>query len=334
MDGITLLLPDPALFLHMYVRKEAVLSSQIEGTRSSMSELLLFETDGATHVPFEDVRQVSNYIRAMDHGLQRLRDGFPLSLRLMREIHGILLEGTRGGEKSPGEFRTSQNWVGGTRPGNALFVPPPPHQVTGCMGDLEKFLQQEPVRAPLLIKTGLAHAQFETIHPFLDGNGRVGRLLITFLLCAQGALAEPLLYLSLYFKRNRDAYYRALQRVRTDGAWEEWLTFYLEGVRDVSGQATHTARRIAELFEEDRARIQPLKKAAPSAFAVHELLKHRAVVSVPGAAQELRLAQPTIAAAIEKLSGLGIVKEFTGRRRDRRYSYEKYLAILNEGTES
>jgi Fic family protein len=215
LDGMTSLLPDTSLFIYAYVRKEALVSSQIEGTQSSLSDLLLYESDQAPGVPIEDVREVSDYVAALDHGLKRLRGGFPLSLRLLREIHGVLLRSGRGNDKTPGEFRRSQVWIGGTRPGNARFVPPPTEKVVECMGALEKFLHGDPVETPTLLKAALAHVQFETIHPFLDGNGRLGRLLITFLLCAEGALSEPILYLSLHFKSRRQEYYDHLQRVRT-----------------------------------------------------------------------------------------------------------------------
>ncbi|MFW6201904.1 MAG: Fic family protein, partial [Gemmatimonadota bacterium] len=269
LDGVATLLPDRALFLYFYVRKEAVLSSQIEGTRSSLSELLLYETEEAPGVPFDDVREVSRYVAALNHGLDRLRGGFPLSLRLVREIHEVLLSAGRGSENAPGEFRRSQNRMGGSRPGNALYVPPPPpEEVVACMGALEKYLHDDPVRTPTLIKAALSHVQFETIHPFLDGNGRVGRLLITFLLCAEEALSEPLLYLSLYFKQNRERYYDLLRHVRFTGDWEEWLQFFLEGVAATADQAAGTARRILDVFERDRERIQVLGRSAPSALRV------------------------------------------------------------------
>jgi len=223
LDGLASILPDLPLFIYTYVRKEAVLSSQIEGTQSSLSDLLLFENDEAPGVPLADVQEVSNYVAALNHGLARLRGGFPLSLRLIREVHEVLLSKGRGSDKQPGEFRRSQNWIGGTRPGNAVFVPPPPDLVTECMGQLELFLHEERPDLPLLVRAGLVHVQFETIHPFLDGNGRLGRLLVTFLLCAAGALHEPILYLSLFFKTNRQAYYELLDRVRVSGDWETWL---------------------------------------------------------------------------------------------------------------
>lgn len=333
LDGVSTLLPNPSLFLYMYVRKEAVLSAQIEGTQSSLSDLLLFENEAEPGVPLVDVQEVSNYVAAMEFGLDRLRGGFPLSLRLMREIHAVLLKGTRGADKNPGEFRTSQNWVGGARPGNALYVPPPPHEVMGCMGALEKFLHDDTVRMPLLVKVGLVHAQFETIHPFLDGNGRLGRLLITLLLCAEGALSQPLLYLSLYLKQNRATYYEVLQRIRTDGDWEGWLKFYLAGVAEVSRQASDTARNIVAMFEAHRVAIQGLGKAAASALRVYDHLRQRAITSIARAAHELGMTYPTVAQAIAHLESLGLVRELTGKKRARLFEYHPYLDLLREGTE-
>src|SRR5262249_39663160 len=225
LDGVTSILPAPPLFLFMYVRKEALLSSQIEGTQSSLSDLLLFENDETPLVPLDDVQDVSNYVAAMDHGLQRLSDGFPLSLRLIREIHDILLRKGRGSSKQPGEFRRTQNWIGGTRPSNALFVPPPPNKMRKSLDNFERFLHEREL--PMLMRAALAHVQFESIHPFLDGNGRLGRLLITLMLCAEGALKQPLLYLSLYFKQRRQQYYDLLQSVRDRGDWETWVEFFL-----------------------------------------------------------------------------------------------------------
>jgi len=268
LDGMTLLLPNTSLFLYFYVRKEALLSSQIEGTQSSFNDLLLYESEEMPGVPLEDVQEVSSYVAAMNQGLNRLRGGFPFSLRLIREIHGIMLSTGRGSDKEPGEFRRSQNWVGGTRPGDAVLVPPPPESLMDCLGAFEKFLHNDPVATPVLIKAALAHVQFETIHPFLDGNGRVGRLLITLLLCAEGALSEPILYLSLYFKTHRQEYYDWLQRVRTEGNWEGWLSFFLTGVMETAGHATQSARQILQLFETDSAKIQTLKKAAGAALRV------------------------------------------------------------------
>lgn len=333
LDALTLLLSDPSLFLYFYVRKEAVLSSQIEGTQSSLSDLLVHEYRGVPGVPTGDVEEVSQYVAALYHGLERLRGGFPLSLRLIREIHGVLLSKGRGSTQTPGQFRRSQNWVGGSRPGNARFVPPPPEEVMGCMGDLEKFLHDQPGRTPLLIKAALSHVQFETIHPFLDGNGRVGRLLITFLLCTEGALSEPLLYLSLYFKTHRDTYYDLLKRVRVEGDWEAWVTFFLEGVIETAEQAVTTAQRIMNLFADDRTRIETLGQAAGNTARVHSYLQKKPVLEIPRAAQEIGISQPTVTSALKKLEEIGVVREITGKARDRMYVYEKYLDILGEGTQ-
>ena len=333
LDGVTSILPDTPLFLYMYIRKEALLSSQIEGTQSSLSDLLLFETEEAPGVPLDDVQEVSNYVAAMNHGLARIREGFPISLRLMREIHEILLARGRGSAKQPGEFRRSQNWIGGTRPGNAVFVPPPPEQVPDLMSDLERFVHADTPEIPALIKAGLVHVQFETIHPFLDGNGRLGRLLITFLLCAQGILKEPILYLSLYFKTHRRHYYDLLQQVRERGDWEAWLAFFLEGVAETSVQAADAAREILNLFDADRDRIEGLGRPAASALRVHQLLQQKPIIAIPDAAQRLGISAPTIAKSVHHLERLGILREITGRQRRRLFAYDGYLQILNRGTE-
>lgn len=332
LDAISVMLPDTAYFLYSYVRKEAVLSSQIEGTQSSLSELLLFEMAEATLDPSDDVVEVSNYVAAMEHGLMRLRGGFPLSNRLIREIHGVLLRRGRGSDKDPGEFRRSQNWIGGTRPGNAHFVPPPPTEVPGAMGALEKFLHRDD-RQSLLIRAGMAHVQFETIHPFLDGNGRVGRLLVTLWLCADGMLREPLLYLSLYLKQHRARYYELLDAVRTTGDWEAWLVFFLEGIKETAEGAVNTAQRLVALHAEDRATLQPLGRRAVSAIRVLEMLRSRPVTSVRFASKQTGLTFPTVNVALELLLEQGIVHELTGRRRDRLFGYHRYLKILSEGTE-
>jgi Fic family protein len=334
LDGVSTILPDISLFLYTYVRKEAVLSSQIEGTQSSLSDLLLFEIDEAPGVPLDDVLEVSNYVAALDHGLARLREGFPLSNRLIREIHAVLLSRGRGSGKDPGEFRRSQNWIGGSRPGNATFVPPPPHAVPDCMSALERFLHDDRAAVPLLARVGLAHVQFETIHPFLDGNGRVGRLLITFQLCQSGILREPLLYLSLYFKQNRSRYYELLDRVRRDGDWEAWLTFFLDGVRQTSEGAVTTARRLESLFSEDRERIAAGGRRSGSALRVHEALKSRPVTSMQELRKRTGLSFPATAAGMDLLRDVGIAHELTGKRRNRVFAYDAYLAILNEGTEA
>ena len=333
LDGVASILPDTPLFLYMYVRKEAVLSSQIEGTQSSLSDLLLYEAEEAPGVPLDDVREVSNYVAAMDHGLARLKEGFPLSLRLLREIHGILLAHGRGETQDPGEFRRSQNWIGGTRPGNAAFVPPPPQEVMRCMGDLERFLHAAEPEIPLLVKAALAHVQFETIHPFLDGNGRLGRLLITLFLCEQRVLRDPLLYLSLYFKANRSAYYELLQAVRESGDWERWLDFFLIGVLETSTQAADAARRILALFDQDRQAIEALGRPASSALRVHQLLQTKPLITIPSAAQALGLSRPTVTRSLTLLQEAHIVRETTGRQRGRAFVYTRYLTLLNEGTE-
>ena len=333
LDGVSSLLPDKSLFLYAYVRKEAVLSSQIEGTQSTLSDLLLFELDEVPGVPLDDVAEVSSYVAALDHGLRRLREGFPLSNRLIREIHGVLLASGRGSGKEPGEFRRLQNWIGGSRPGNATFVPPPHLAVPDCMAALERFLHSEDDGLPTLIRAGLSHAQFETIHPFLDGNGRVGRLLITLLLCHAGVLSEPLLYLSLYLKQHRATYYELLSRVRSEGEWEAWLEFFLEGVKQVAEGASSTARRLDTMFGEDRARIESSGRKAGSALRVHEVLKARPIQSMPAIRKASKLSFPTVSSAMDLLITIGVARELTGRRRNRLFAYDRYLAILNEGTD-
>ena len=334
LDGMTSILPDTDLFLYMYVRKEALLSSQIEGTQSSLSELLLFERADLPGVTLDDVQDVANYVAAMDHVLARIREGFPISLRLIREIHEKLLSKGRGSKRQPGEFRRSQNWIGGSRPGNAVFVPPPPGQVPDLMSDLEKFIHADTPEIPALIKAGLVHVQFETIHPFLDGNGRLGRLLITFLLCTQGILKEPILYLSLYLKTHRQTYYDLLQRVRERGDWEAWLAFFLEGIAETSRQAADTALELHDLFEADRRRIERLGRPAASALRVHQRLQRNPLVAIGDAARDLRLSPPTVANAVRHLGNLGILRETTGKQRGRLFVYDAYLDILNRGTEA
>jgi Fic family protein len=333
LDGLSSLIPETNLLLYSYVRKEAVLSSQIEGTQSSLSELLLFENSAAPGVPVDDVEEVSNYVAAMQHGLRRLRNGFPLSLRLIREMHAILLRGGRGSNKTPGEFRRSQNWIGGTRPGNALFVPPPPNRLMECLDPFEKFLHDDSESLPLLVKLGLIHVQFETIHPFLDGNGRLGRLLITLLLCEKKALREPLLYLSLFFKTHRDHYYDLLQRVRTEGAWEDWLAFFLEGIETTAGEVSKAVRRSLALFAADRRKIATLGRASSSALRVQEYMQKRPIANITAMSKTLGLSVPTVTAALQNLSQLGTAKEMTGGRRNRIFSYTKYLAMVAAGTE-
>lgn len=332
LDGITMLLPRQELFLYMYVRKEAVLSSQIEGTQSTLSDLLRFETEAQAGQPIDDIREVSNYVDAMMYGLERLED-LPLSLRLIREMHARLLQSGRGGTKSPGEFRRSQNWIGGSRPGNALFVPPPTTELDGCLDALERFMHEDRSRLPALIKAGLLHVQFETIHPFLDGNGRIGRLLVTLYLCVHGVLRKPLLYLSLYLKTHRADYYRLLQEVREHGAWEAWLDFFLTGVADTANQAFDAATRIVELFKHDRERITGESERPGSALRIHDLLQQNPYLTANLLVERTGLSAPTVNAALADLERLGIVEEVTGRRRGRVFGYRRYLAILSEGTD-
>ena len=333
LDSITLLLPDPNLFLYAYVRREAVLSSQIEGTQSSLAQLMLFELDEAAGVPVDDVVEVSNYVAALEHGLARLREDFPLSNRLIREMHATLLSRGRGSEKSPGEFRRTQNWIGGTRPGNAHFVPPPPSEVQNCMAALEQFIHDETAPYPVLVKAALAHVQFETIHPFLDGNGRIGRLLIPFVLHHGGALSKPLLYLSLYFKQHRDEYYRLLDVVRTEGDWEAWLDFFLEGVETTASGAVQTAQRLLALFREDAERVQAIGRVATSALRVFSVLRERPLVTLNQVQRHTQISFPTAAKGMKTLVTLGIVRELTGQQRNRVFVYDRYLSMLNEGTE-
>jgi Fic family protein len=331
LDGISVLLPDPHLFLYSYVRREAVLSSQIEGTQSSLSDLLLFELEDAPGAPFDDVVEVSNYVAALQHGMARLRGGFPLSNRLLREIHGRLMQSGRGSEKSPGEYRTSQNWIGGTRPGNAHYVPPPPHEVGACMAALERFLHDD--QTPVLVKAALVHVQFESIHPFLDGNGRLGRLLIALVLQQGGLLGEPLLYLSLHFKQHRRLYYDLLDRVRSDGDWEAWLDFFLDGVADTATSAVTTAHRLVALFEADNRRVAQSGRGAARALQVLTALRTRPVLSIGRLRDSHGMTFPTASKAMDSLIELGIAKELTGKARNRVFSYAAYLAALQEGGE-
>jgi len=330
LDGMTAILPDIPIFLNTYVRQEALLSSQIEGIRSSLSDLLLFEVDSAPGVPVDDVQEVSNYVAAMDHGLKRIAEGFPLSQRLMREIHKILLAEGRGRTKLPGEFRQSQNWIGGSRAENALYVPPPPGHVVDLMGDLEKFIHTDYPEYPTLVKAGLMHAQFETIHPFLDGNGRLGRLLITLLLCTSGLLRHPMLYLSLYFKTHRSHYYELLQRVRTHGDWDTWLEFFLDDVIHASEHAIKTAKKILGLLERDYEKIKQSGQLVASSLRVHKVLQERPVLPASYAARSAGISLPTVYDALRHLQDLGLVKEVTGKRRNRVFAYDEYFRILSK----
>ena len=333
LDSVSTLLPETSLLLYMYVRKEAVLSSMIEGTQSSLSDLLLFELKQEPGVPLSDVQEVSNYVAALNHGLSRLNEGFPLSLRLLKEIHGVLLADGRGSNQTPGEFRNSQNWIGGTRPGNAAFVPPPADQLAECMGKLEMFLHNQPEATPALLKAALAHVQFETIHPFLDGNGRLGRLLITLLLCEQKVLKEPMLYLSLYFKTHRQFYYELLNNVRLTGDWEAWLDFFAEAVIFTAAQAEDTAQQLFNLSNEDRAKISTLGRAAPSTLQIHRALMEHPISTVGWLVEKTGITAATINKCMAHLERVGIVQELTAQKRNRLFSYSRYVNIMNKGTE-
>ena len=333
LDSVSTLLPDTALFLYMYVRKEAVLSSMIEGTQSSLSDLLLFELDQEPGVPLDDVREVSNYVAALDHGLRLLEEGLPLSLRLFREIHGVLLTKGRGSNQTPGEFRRSQSWIGGTRPGNAAFVPPPAEEVLECMSKLELFLHDQPEPTPVLLKAALAHVQFETIHPFLNGNGRLGRLLIALLLCEQKVLREPMLYLSLYFKTHRQYYYELLNNVRMTGDWEAWLDFFAEAVIVTATQAVETAQQLLDLSNQDRDKISGLGRAAASTLQVHRALMEHPIATSGSLVEKTGITPATVNKALGHLEQLGIVKELTAQKRNRLFSYAGYIEIMSRGTE-
>jgi Fic family protein len=334
LDSVSLLMPDISLFLYMYVRKEAVLSSQIEGTQSSLSDLLLFELEQAPGVPLDDVREVSRYVAALYHGIKRLAEGFPLSLRLIREVHEVLLSEGRGGHQEPGKFRRSQNWIGGTRPGNARFVPPPVEHLQECLSRLELFIHDKPERTPTLIKAGLVHVQFETIHPFLDGNGRLGRLLITLLLCEEKILKEPLLYLSLYFKRHRERYYELLNQVRLTGDWEEWLEFFFDAVIETASQAVETSESLMKLATDDRRKINSLGRKAGSVLKVHGGFLEHPISSVTQLTKVTSLSPATVNSCINRLLELGVIAELTGHKRNRLFSYIQYIDIMNRGIEA
>lgn len=333
LDGIGRLLRGPEELLYSYVRKEAVLSSQIEGTQSSFADLILHENHAAPGVPLNEITEVSNYIGALNHGLELLKD-LPVSLRLIRAVHEKLVTGTRGENQTPGEFRRSQNWIGGSRPGNAKFVPPPPHEVLPALSELEKFIHSRDT--PTLLKVAFVHVQFETIHPFLDGNGRVGRMLIPLILVAEGLLERPWLYVSLHFKRHRSEYYELLQRVRTHGDWESWLNFYLDGVALVADEAVEKIRELLDLFESDRRLVESSRggsiyqqAALQSNILVYELLKKRIAIRIPEAAEELGSSKPTVTRALDELQKLGIAREITGKSRGKVFTYQKYMDILN-----
>lgn len=328
LDALTAHLPNAALLLYSFVRKEAVLSSQIEGTQSSLSDLLLYEIDEQPGVPVEDAREVSRCVAALEHGLKALRGGLPLSMRLLRGMHGVLMSHRGGRAKTPGELRRSQVWIGGTRPGNAAFVPPPAGELGRCLKPFERFLNDEPEATPPLLKAALAHVQFETIHPFLDGNGRLGRLLIVLQLVADGVLREPMLYPSLYFKRHRALYYELLNEVRLHGDWERWLDFFAEGIHASAAQAVATANALLALVNADRAKIAGLGRAAASALAVHEALQRQPIATSAALVKLTGLTAATVNKSLTHLQGIAVVAELTSRRRGRVFSYRRYVDAL------
>lgn len=335
LDGVAMLLPDKALFLYMYARKEAVLSSQIEGTQSTLNDLLQYENAALAGKPLDDVAEVSNYVDAMMYGLGAIRDpnGLPLCLRLLRDMHARLLQRGRGEAKNPGEFRRSQNWIGGTRPGNAHYVPPPVNEMDACLGDLERFLHDDADSIPPLVKAGYLHVQFESIHPFLDGNGRLGRLLVTLFLVEKQVLHEPLLYLSLYLKTYREDYYRLLQNVRERGDWETWTEFFLTGVAETANNAYESAMRIVTLLRSDRERIAASGEQTNSMLRIHALLQTHPFLNAAQAQEKAGLSAPTINKTFEALETLGVVREITGKQRGRVFAYAAFLQILESGTD-
>ena len=332
LNGIRTNLPNASLFLHTFTRKEAILSSQIEGTQSSLSDFLLFENQIAKKNDSDDDIEVANYISAMTYGLRRIKN-LPLSRRLFCEIHKKLLKSGRGKEKAPGQFRTSQNWVGGTRPGNAVYVPPPPQDAEKSFGDLELFLHNKNILLPHLIKSAMVHVQFESIHPFLDGNGRLGRLIITFMLCQTGLLKEPLLYLSLYFKTYKKRYYHLLQTVRQTGDWESWIDFFLKGVVETAHQAVNTAQDIVSLFEKDEQKIKNLKKDTAGVLKTYNYLKKHPVSNTKNIVQVSGASLQTVLKSLRTLEHIGLAKELTGKYNNKVFVYKNYINLINKGTE-
>jgi len=328
LDAVTALLPNAALLLYSFVRKEAVLSSQIEGTTSSLADLLLYEIDEQPGVPVEDAREVSRCVAAQERGLKLLRGGLPLSTRLLCDMHKVLLTHPGGRGKTPGEVRRSQVWIGGTRPGNAVFVPPPPEAIADCLKQLERFINDEPEPTPPLIKAALAHVQFETIHPFLDGNGRIGRLLIVLQLVADGVLREPMLYPSLFFKTHRALYYELLNEVRLHGDWECWLDFFAQGIEETATQAVATANALLSLVNVDRDRIAALGRAAASALTVHQALQRQPIASSAALVKTTGLTAATVNKSLVHLEDIGVVDEITNRQRGRVFSYRRYVEEL------
>jgi len=329
LSGVSGLVPSVDWLLYGAVRKEALLTSQIEGTQATLTDLFDDEA-GLTVRNTADVEEVTNYLRAFRLVQENLRaaKGLPISVRLLCEAHRLLLDGVRGAGKQPGELRRSQNWIGGTRPGDAAFVPPPPERVPGLLGDLERFIHDDRSALPALVKIALVHAQFETIHPFLDGNGRIGRLLIGALLEHFRLLPEPLLYLSAYLKAHQAEYYRRLTAIRTEGDWETWISFFLEGVAMAAGDAERSIIALASLIAEDRRRLLAASKAGPASYRLFELLPMMPRFTIERARQKLETTFPTATAAVKVLEELGIVAEVTGQKKNRSFSYQRYIELL------
>ena len=328
LDGLSNLLEDISIFLYMYIRKEAVLSSQIEGTQSSLSDLLIHENEGNPKVPLDDIAEVSSYVSAMNYALKRL-ETLPISLRLLKEIHKVLLNNSRGCNKQPGEFRRSQNWIGGSQPETAYFVPPPPNALMQCLDALEKFLHEDN-KTPTLIKAALAHVQFETIHPFLDGNGRLGRLLIILMLRAEGVISKPLLYLSYYFKTNRQEYYDYLQSVRDTGNWESWVEFFLQGVKETADRSIHAITAIIDQFEKDKRLIEQSSNATAGVLKTFTHLQRNPITTPTKIIKLSVSSKTTTLRSLRTLEHLKIIKEITGKNRHKIFVYTKYLNILND----
>lgn len=328
LNGVVETSVDPDVLNYMYVRKEAVLSSQIEGTQSTLDDLLKYESEQTQGIPVADASEVSSYVAALNHGMERIREGFPLSLRLIREIHKILLTNSRGQTKLPGEFRSSQNWIGGTRPGNARFVPVPPDKLMSVLGDLEIFMNNDD-KIPNLIKAALIHVQFETIHPFLDGNGRLGRLLITFFLCVKGVLASPFLYLSLFFKKNRSLYYDSLNGVRKNGDWENWIKFFLEGVIETANDAKTTLISIQNIFSSDVEKVKTLGRATDSALKVFAVFQRKPLLTVAEIVDAINSTKPTVIKSLKHLMDLGIIENNSEKKWGQIYTYKKYTDLLS-----
>ncbi|WP_417528382.1 Fic family protein [Marinomonas shanghaiensis] len=332
LDAISTLLPDARLFLYSYVRKEAVMSSQIEGTQSSLSDLMLYEMEGIPGVPMDDVQEVSCYVSALELGVKRIREDHPITFRLITELHAALMTSGRGISKGPGEFRKNQVWIGGHRADEATFVPPPANEIAQCWAELERFLNDVPEETDPLIKAALAHVQFETIHPFMDGNGRLGRLLIPIILVAGNVLSEPLLYLSVFFKKHRQVYYDRLQQVRLSGDWESWLLFFVDAVADTANQAVSTAQQLNQLRQTHRTQIASLGRIASSAQQVLDVLFEYPIANINTVVKQGKITAATAGKVMDRLSqpDVALVTELTGQKRNRVFAYTAYIDILNQ----